>query len=1120
MTSTLRSHRSLRQFFTLFSLFAFVLATSLFSQSNSGDVTGTVSDPSGAAVAGALVTALNEATGVKTTATANGEGTYRFTNLPIGSYTVTASAANFTAAALKGVAVDLNKIVTANLTLAVGAASTTVEVTAAGAGIDTTTAQIETTFSTSQVANLPTAATGSGIYNLTLLGAGVASSGGVGQGFGPSVSGQRPDNNVFMIDGVSNQNMYNPAPLLTVSNDAIAELSLLQNQFAPEFGSGSGGIFNTIVKSGTNEIHGSIYEYLQNRSLNAIDQLQAVQGAILRGGASRPGYTAFPRYDNNRLGATIGGPIVKNKLFYFGNFEYNPIGQSTTPGTPITAPTAAGYSVIAGFASKITPNNLNTFQKYVGTAPANDAGSICVFCPVVNGKQVPNVPIGNISVLSPSYSNGYNAVVSIDYNMSDKDQLRGRWIYNKFSGIDTGAQLPIFDVQAPNNNYFYSLSEFHNFSPTIQNEFRSSFSRNNQTLPVPNITFPGLTVFPVITIDDLNSVTLGPDGPSGSIQNLFQLQDNVSIVKGNHTIKFGYHFTDVILTNFFIQRVLGNYEYSTFALYLQDLSPDVLGERSAGATSYPLGFLQNTAFVGDDWKIRPNLTVNLGLNYEYVTMPVASRYQVYSDPANVPGVFTVPNPQFSKNNWAPRIGFAYAPGKSGDWAIRGGFAMAYDNTYSNLNANAAPPYFQQTNDVNENVQTPNFLAGGGLPGSAKPLPSTQAGALGVLGSLTYGGPRPYGITWDIGVQKVFHKDYTFEARYVGTRGVHLWTQTQLNYNPLVSASNYIPTYFSVPSLATLASEPKTLGQVESFIVPGGTAGNPYNSLAAYGSAAKMTGYNPEATSTYHGLALQLNRRLANGLNLIVAYTWSHLLDDATATNFSTYLTPRRSQNWQNIKQDWSSSALDRRQRFTLTPVYDWQPFKGGNWFLKNLVGNWSVSGTYTYQSPEYATVQSGIDSNLNNDTAGDRTIINPAGAATAGTGVTGYNAQGQAVAAGSPSIVAYVANSANARYVVAGLGALANAGRNTFPLKPTDNIDAGLSKRFTIREGMRLSFGGQFYNLFNHAQYTGGYLSDVQANSYTTSRNDLVPTSASFGNFSQYYSSNSRKIQVNAKIDF
>ena len=163
--------------------------------------------------------------------------------------------------------------------------------------------------------------------------------------------------------------------------------------------------------------------------------------------------------------------------------------------------------------------------------------------------------------------------------------------------------------------------------------------------------------------------------------------------------------------------------------------------------------------------------------------------------------------------------------------------------------------------------------------------------------------------------------------------------------------------------------------MKSYIVPGGTADRPFDSLAAYGSLQNLTGYNPEAYSSYNGLALQLNRRLSNGLNLIAAYTWSHTEDNATATNFSTYLTPRRAQDWQNYSSEWAASALDHRQRLTITPVYDFKPFKNGNWFMKNLVGNWNISGTYTYQSPEYATVQSGLDSNLNNDSAGDRTII-------------------------------------------------------------------------------------------------------------------------------------------------
>jgi hypothetical protein len=359
----------------------------------------------------------------------------------------------------------------------------------------------------------------------------------------------------------------------------------------------------------------------------------------------------------------------------------------------------------------------------------------------------------------------------------------------------------------------------------------------------------------------------------------------------------------------------------------------------------------------------------------------------------------------------------------------------------------------------------------------------------------------------------------FEARYVGTRGVHLWNQTRQNIFPLVSPSNFIPTFTSMPNASTLAGLTKTLAQVESYIVPGGTPNVPFNDLAGNGSVANIVGYSPQATSTYHGLALQLNRRFSNGLTYIAAYTWSHLEDDATATNFSTYLTPRRAQDFQNLKADWASSALDRRQRFTFTPIYEFRPFKDGNWFMKNLVGNWNISGTYTYETPEWATVQSAVDSNLNGDTAGDRAIINPSGQANIGSSVYGVNSAGQQVTSAS-QIVAYVAANSNARYVVAGKGALANSGRNTYPLHPINNIDMALKKRFSFRERTSFEIGAQAYNIFNHPQFTGGNVDDVQSNGNTSSRNDLIPGNANFGRFDLYYGSNSRSLQVFGRITF
>jgi hypothetical protein len=1087
----------------------------LSAQATSGDLTGTVNDPSGAVVPNASVAAENEETGIKTTVTCGADGGYRFTNLPVGLYTLRASATGFAPATVRNVAVQLSNTITQNLTLAVTGASTTIEVTAASAALDTTTAQIQTSFGTKEVTDLPTTAfsrtiNGAGIWNLSLLGAGVASQGGVGQGTGPAIAGQRPDNNTFNIDGVSNNNHYTTGPLVYVSNEAIAEVSLLQNQFSPEFGGASGGIFNAVVKSGTNALHGSVFEYMQNRLLNGEDAIYAVAGL-----------KSNPRYDNNRLGATIGGPLLRNKLFYFGNVEYNPLGQATVPGSPVSSPTAAGYSMLAAIPA-VSKTNLAVLQKYLPAAPANDAGVT-----TVGGL---NIPLGSLSFNSPSYTNSYNALVSLDYNLSDKDQIRGRWIYNKSDGLQYPASLPAFNVNSPNNNYLLSVSEFHNFTPTLQNEFRSSFSRNVNYLGVPNITFPGMNVFPVITIDDLGA-TMGPFGPQGSIQNLFQVQDNLSKVVGRHTIKTGYHFTDVILTNYFIQRVLGNYEYSSTQQYLFDLTPDVLGERSAGPPSFPTGFLQHEAFFNDDFRIRPNLTLNLGIRYEYVTMPVASRYQILSAPANVPGGLTFGLPKFSPNDWSPRLGFAYSPGKDRNWSIRGGFSRAFDLSYANLTSNAAPAYFEQTSDVSLSSNAPNFLANGGLSGALVPLPSDPQGALKVATNYTFGGKRPYALTWTLGVQREFKKDYILEVRYVGTTGVHLWNQTRLNIDPQVTPNNFIPTYFSMPSAATLASLGKTLGQVESYIVPGGTAEYPNNSLAVYGSQENITSYAPQAYSSYNGLAVQLNKRFSNNFSYILAYTWSHLLDDATATNFSTYLTPRRAQDFQDLRAEWASSALDHRQRFTFTPIYDWKPFKNRGWFMKNMVGNWNVSGTYTYETPEYATVQSGIDSNLNNDSAGDRAIINPAGSAMVGTDTTGYNALGQAVCLGSQSgsggcpnastIVAYVANNPNARYVVAGIGALANGGRNTIPLKPTDNIDAGLRKQFDFGERVHFNIGGQFLNLFNHPQFTGGYINDVSLNAYAAiARNELVPSDPLFGRFDQFYTSNSRQVQVFAKFVF
>ena len=1086
-------------------LAAFVILTPvLFGQAMDSNLVGTVTDASGAAVPGATISAINKSTGVKYASVSNANGEYRLNNVPIGLYDVSAAASGFSTTAVGDVQLELNHTATINLTLQVGSVATSVEVSASAALIDVSSGQVQSTFGTKLAEDIPTAATsklgtgnGSGIWNLSLLGAGVASAGGVGQGTGPSVAGQRPENNSFNIDGVLNDDHYSTGPQVTISNEAVAQFNLLQNQFSPEFGGASGGVFNVIVKSGTNQIHGSLYEYLQNRKLNALDQQQV-----------QAGLTSQPRFDYNRLGASIGGPIIRDKLFYFGDFEYNPFGQASVPAGTVSAPTSAGLAAIATIPG-VSSNNLNIFKQYVPVAPAQ-GGTVAVA-----GVQI---PIGALTFASPNYFNNYDAVVAVDYNLSDKDQLRGRYLYNSSKGIDFTANLPVFFEPQPNVNNSGSFSEFHNFSASMENELRVSYSRNNQNITAGNFKFPGLDAFPNLGIDDLN-LQIGPDPntPGGSIENLAQLQENLTKTWGRHTFKIGYSLVDVILTGFFVQRARGDYDYASLEEYLLDQMPTggnlsgVSGERSAGSANVPFGYLSHAAYFNDDFRVRHNLTLNLGVRYEYVTVPVGSRYQAQSAIANVPGVITFAQPKTSPNDLSPRIGFAWSPGNRGVWSIRGGIARSFDNTYINLNQNASPPYFQTTLDCPAQCAAANFLASGGLKSTSGAGGwATPAEARAAVASYTFDQThRPYAMTGTLGVQRLLGKDYTVEARYVYTKGVHLWNQTRMNILSAVTPTQFLPTYLTMPSASQIAALTTTLAQLENVQT---------NNLAQYGFPSNITGYHPWGNSRYNGLAVQMNKRYSNNFSYIAAYTWSHAQDDSTATNFSTILSPRRAQDFQNMRAEWSDSALDRRHRFTFTPMYDFKPFPNGNWMMKNLAGNWNVAMTYTYQSPEYATVQSGtmngLDTNLNGDSAGDRAIVNPAGSAHVGSGVNPVlNAAGDTVA--------YVAINPNARYIQAGPGALANAGRNTLPFDATNNIDFSLRKRISFTENINLEFGVQAFNLFNHPQFTGGYLSDVTFfQTDLIPRNSLIPGNADFDAYQKYFPSNARSVQLVAKFTF
>lgn len=1088
-------------------LFA-IPAPDLVAQAISGDIVGTVIDPAKGAVPNATITAENTQTGLKSTITTNARGEYRFTDLPVGTYTITATASGFGSTHLRDLNVKLNQTITANITLELGAASTTVDVVVSGANIDTTTAQIQSTYTRTQITDLPMNSTGApgasfGALNLSLLSSGVASSGGIGAGIGPSVGGQRPRNNNFTIEGTDNNRKDVTGPVVYVPNESTSEFTLLQNQFAPEYGHSSGGQFNLIISSGTNAIHGQIYEYFQNRNMNAVDQLLANQGTYKN-----------PRYDQNRLGATFGGRFIKDKLFFFGNYEYNPIGLSSVP-PGVFGPTAAGLAALSSIPG-LYQTNLNILKQYLPVAPTATASTL--ICPgVPSSSCAPNsagisppgsvsVPIGPLRLASPNFTNQYTWLYSMDYNISQSDQLRGRIVSNRITAIDNTPNLPQFFSVSPTHQYLFSLAEYHTFTPVLTNEFRFGYNRYNNRIPVTTPPYPGLDTFPNITIDNDLGIQIGPDpnGPQSTVLNTYELVDNVNWIRGNHNFKFGFDGRDLIAPQQFTQRVRGDYDYSTLNQYLNDFSPDDLSERSISISPYYGNQIALYFYANDNWRLRPNLTINLGLRYEYTTIPKSETTQALNHVSDVPGLIVFNAPKSQTTNFAPRIGLAYSPGTSGTTSIRAGFGMVYDVLYDNLGILSLPPQFSTTIDTKLTGNTPNFLQNGGILPIYSP-PTTPAQARALTSAFVPNQQLPYSIQWNFGFQRVFFKDYTFEARYLGTRGIHLPAQVQLNKTTPITATNQLPTYLARPTQAQLDSLPLTLDALEAI---------PVNSYAPYGFLKNITSFQSWGSSTYNGLALQGTRRFSSGFQFVAAYTWSHLIDNSTADVFSTVLTPRRPEDFQNLRAERSSSPLDRRQRFSFSNIWDMPFFQHSeNWYQRNLIGNWLFTGTYIYESPEYVTVQSGADSNLNGDSAGDRAIVNPAGNPHTGTDVTALtNSGGQ--------IVAYLANDPSARYIATGLGSYANGGRNTLPAHPISNWDMSVVKKFSIRESMNIQFGLFAYNVFNHPQFVPGQINNINLSSLTSTRAFLIPGTRTFDDFSSVFSSNPRTLQLVGRIVF
>ncbi len=1134
--------------------FALVMALSTQAQVTTGIVRGVVTDQNGAAVTNATVTIRKKGTNGSTVTQTSASGQFEFNNLPVGEdYEVIVEAASFKSLTITDVKVQLNQVTDLNAQLPVGTIGESVTVTSIGSElVDTTTTTLSKAFSERQVVELAQTnvggAFGGGVNNLALIAPNVASSGGVGVGSGGAVGGQRPRNNNFVLDGVDNNRKTVTGPLAYVSPETVAEFSLLQNQFSAEFGRSNGGQFITITKTGTNDFHGSAYGFIRNRYLNALDTRQIEENVVRE--KNIPGTQFMPRFDLFRGGVNAGGPVIfpifgegkpsfwkgKNKLFFFGSYERLQVGFGAAPAG-ITALTSSALATVAATPG-VSPTNLNIYRQFVPLAAVNNAGTInfCRVRPDVNGlcaaADTLQLPIGTIELPpQPQFNKQNNFVANIDYTQSSKTQHHGRWNSTDNVGIIL-AGLPIFNEPAPFKTRLFSYTLLHTFTSRLVNEARLAYRRSDIPAPVTTkFRFPGLdTTFPNIDLGDLG-VNIGPpaNNPQTEIENNYQVVDNVSYFWGNHSLKFGGDFRKNISPQTFTQRGRGDYDYSESQFYFYDLTPDVLSQRSVGDVVYYGDQKMLYAFAQDDWKVRPNLTLNLGLSYSYQGMPAGTKLQELNSISSVPGLIEFHEPKAQKNNFGPRVGFAWSPnyqggllgrvfGENGKSSIRAGFSLGYDYIFDNLYILALPPQAQQTLDFTGPPYAPNYLANGGIRNVLLPTGNNVADARAATTAFIPDQDVPYAITATGSFQRQLGTNWSIELRYLTTHGVHLLTQSRFNRQPKVSAERGgLPTFLTRPTQAQLDALPLTLNAVNarSSFVP---------AFEQAGFISSIIGFPANGNSSYHGASGQLTRRFSGGLQLTASYTWSHLIDDTTAEVFSTVLSPRRVQDFQNLRNEIADSALDRRHRFVSSFIYELPLFnKSSSQFARQLLGGFSFSGTFTAESGEKATVLSGVDANLNGDAAPDRTIRNPNGVRGTGSTVTALtNTAGQ--------IVGYLADNPNAEYIRAGSGAVPNSARNTMQLPGINNIDFSIFKNFRLGETRKIQLRADFFNLFNHPQYIPGSPNDVQpvattgvaqVNTITAASLSLLdPSKATFNRADRVFPSNPRSIQLALRFDF
>jgi hypothetical protein len=1127
-------------------LSGFVWTTPAAADNLYASIRGIVTDPSGAVVPGVKLTATNVATGVSYTTTSNRDGAYNFLQLAIGSYSVKAEVTGFKSFQTTGVKLDLNEVFSLNVKLEVGTVSQELVVEANPVQVETTDMQLGTTITGNQIVDLPL--NGRDWTNLQQLQPGVVGSsdrfgGGSGGNGGYSGNGAETQQNSFLINGTdSNDGALNTAMVIP-SPDAIGEFRMVSNTINPEYGRNSGTIVNAVIKNGTNQFHGDVFEFYRDTFLDAKSWFELQPST----------------FHQNQFGGTIGGPIIKNHAFFFFSYqglratqpEAFPGGiqptvfsaaertgnfSAFTNGGPFPLTNSAGKTLTSPF--PLVGSNGTTYPAGTpyatifsnGVIPTADLNPLAV--KVMNQYvPLPNGP-GNLYLFNPSINNKDDQYIyRIDEKLREQDSI---WFYGLYENNPATDALPFnvtnlpgFGSTNPAKTYEYTLAWNHVFSPTTLNEARVAFLRLNAGFNVPqtiinpnsygftgiNDQQPTLASLPVMAVTGFFTAGFSNNGPQPRVQNTYQATDNFSKVYGHHTFKLGFNMDRIEINNPFYNSLNGGYTYNgsgpwstsnpgvDFLLGIPDSYSQGSGSiiRGRGREYYSYG--------QDQWQMKRNLTLTLGLGWDietpyknlYANGEVMSAFHPGQQstvfptaPAGVvfPGDVGSPYGMLNKNggptihyaDLAPRVGFAWSPGGSQNWSIRGGIGLYYNRSEEELTLQTLgnAPFSIESSGAGPAV--------GSSPGFINPYVSVNPATVGTTASTTapqvfpftpptpgtpvnFSNYFPLGFSWNtedprftsprstnynLTVQRQISKSTIVSLGYVGNVTRHLEGAYDLNpVNPAVALAEGCTSDFTLLTCPNAYQYP-TVNYIGAV--------TPANPLGAIPSATSIgsPGFQTTAfTSNYNSLQASFNRHFSNGMQVLAAYTWSRYFDYTSNLEGNAFDGPGI--NPENIRSMYGPSANDAPQRFVVSYTYTLPFFKlTHHW--KRLTDDWNLVGIYTLQHGLPVAVQ-----NL----AFDDLVLSPFNDYYAGPNRASVS--GQPLNIGNPrnntigGLQNYWFNPA--AFMDPGPGVAGNANRNPLYGPGINYSDLALEKSVHIDESRYFQLRLETFNTFNHANF-------------------------------------------------